>query len=140
MTTLRGIAMDQGRKPGMLTFASMLIALLLSSCASNAPQSSAMLLKARYQFADSSENASYCLLQRLAESYPNRTSTVDQTAHGWDIRLRADQRVLFVLSMSDVKGQKTLGELFLPEGDMGNTAWIGRITSAALPCKGKPVY
>ena len=132
--------MHQGRNPGMLIFASLLIALLLSSCASNTPQSSTMLLKARYQFADSSENASYCVLQRLAESYLNRTSTVDQTAHGWDIRLRADQRVLFVLSMSDAKGQKTLEELFLPEGDMGNTAWIGRITSAALPCKGKPVY
>ena len=132
--------MHQGRSTCTLVLASLLTPLLLTSCASNTPQSSTMLLKARYQFADSSENASYCLLQRLAESYPNRTSTVDQTAHGWDIRLRADQRVLFVLSMSDVKGQKTLGELFLPEGDMGQTAWIGRITSAALPCKGKPVY
>jgi len=132
--------MHQGRSTCTLVLASLLFPWLLSSCASNAPQSSTMLLKARYQFSDSSENASYCLLKRLAESYPNRTSTVDQTEHGWDIRLHADQRVLFVLSMSDVKGQKTIGELFLPEGDMAQAAWISRITSAALPCKGKPVY
>jgi hypothetical protein len=132
--------MHQVSSPCTLVFASLLIPLLLSGCASVAPQSSTMLLKAHYQFADSSEKASYCMLQRLAESYPNRPSTVDQTEHGWDIRLRADQRVLFVLSMSNVQGQKTLGELFLPEGDMGQSAWIGRITSAALPCKGKPVY
>ncbi|MCB4812225.1 hypothetical protein LG204_12965 [Methylovorus menthalis] len=99
-----------------------------------------MLLKPCYQFADSSKNASWCVLQRLAESYPNRTSTVDQTEHGWDIRLRADQRVMLVLSMSGAKGQKTIGELFLAEEDMAQAAWIGRITSAALPCKGKPVY
>lgn len=107
---------------GTLLVASLLLTSLLPGCASHTPQSSAMLLKARYQFADSSENASYCLLQKLAEAYPNRPSTVDQTAHGWDIRLRADQRVLFVLSMTDAKGQKALGELFLPESDMGNTA------------------
>ncbi|HWU34514.1 MAG TPA: hypothetical protein VN023_04740 [Methylovorus sp.] len=140
MTAFEEIAMQQGMSTRTLVFAGMLFAFTLSGCASHAPSSSAMLLKARYQFADSSEKASYCLLQRLAESYPNRPSTVDQTAHGWDIRLRTDQRVLLVMSMSDIQSNKTLGELFLPEKDGDPSTWTSRMSSAAQACKGKQVY